>query len=271
MGTSRRQLVTGLFVVASLCLDVVFLSLADVEAPMVAMLFGQSFAAGGWLVLGRAHRLTRGAAFVAANLWLAMLATLRFYEAPNYPQAEAWSSSLTSVAVLSGAAAAATFGWLYLLRWSWPRPSSAPAGKRWQFPLAELFGWTIVVAVASAALRFAKFAELGNQVGELIAMLLFSAVAALLMAMFLGTARRRGPASAIVAAAAVAALFTLAPRFVPSINGEILSIIAGAYVFVAAFIVVQRIDGSQSPPHHAAQNATPLTESTVEDERPSAE
>ena len=238
----RERPLTWLFLFATGCVSLV-LSGADREekVAIIALLFGESFVLGGWLVLGRSHRLLRGGMFVAGSLAVALLATIAFYEPPYYPFHRAWAISIGAVAVLAGSAAVMTLGWKMLLGWLSRSRDESVGGSRWQFPVAELFGWTIVVAVASAAMRAAELINAAKNLGELVATLVFALVAALLMVL-LDERRRVGPISVIVAIIAVAAMFMLLPRFVPSFDRDIAPAIAGSYVYVVLWIVVSRLD-----------------------------
>jgi hypothetical protein len=239
---------TWLLVVATVCVDLVVLAVSESDAVEVSLVLGQSFAAGGWLVLGRAHRLLRGGAFVAALLALAALVHWQ-HGTPS------WGESLGVAAVVSGSAAATTWLAQMLLALALTRREASHGSKR-QFPLIEIFGWTIVVAAVSAVLRVAVFYPWGQRIDETIAVLLIAATAGLAMAMFLGNPRPRRRAAAAAAGALVLATFA-AVRLLMSItfDGDVATSIALAYAYVGCFILVQLLDddlarrrGVDSPP-----------------------
>jgi len=240
MHSFRQRPLTWLFLIATVCLDLLLLA-AEADNTLGAMMFGQSFMVGGWLVLGTAHRLLRAAVFLAAVLGMSTLTAYHFHE-PYFSYDRAWGISIVMVSVLAGSAAVMTLLWNALLnRMSGALNYDAP-NARWQFPVIELFGWTIVVAIASATMRFATFEAAGDNIGGFVATMIFAGVAALLMALFAPLRARRGVGSMVLAALAVAAMFAMLPVFVPRFSGKDVAIVAGSYVYVVLWIAVQRLD-----------------------------
>jgi hypothetical protein len=244
MPSFRQRPLSWLFLIATICVDLVLVTIDDEEELwIVAMLFGQSFVVGGWLALGQSHRLLRGGGFVVGVLALALLAAVGFFEPPIFTFQTAWAQSIGAVAVLAGAAAVMSWGWDAVLRRLPQRRHEPGDAVRWQFPVAELFGWTIIVAVASAFMRLATFSEAGTNPAEMASTLIFALVAALLMALFYAGRRSTSASSVIAAAAAVVAMFVLMPSFVPRFDREIATVIAGSYVYVVLWILVGQLDG----------------------------
>jgi hypothetical protein len=175
-------------------------------------------------------------------LTLSFQAALSFYELPHFTFQQALAQSMGGVTILSGIAA--TLTWICSAALDWvSRSRSRPAeGSRWQFPLVELFGWTIVVAVASAVLRLANFSDAGSNPAEILSTSIFAFIAALLMALFVPEARRVGASSVLIAAAAVIAMFALMPYFVPMFDPQIASLVAASYVYVILWIIVLHLD-----------------------------
>lgn len=243
MPTLRQRPLSWLFLIATICVDLVLVRVDDEEELWIlVMLFGQSFVVGGWLALGQSHRLLRGGGFVAGVLALALLAAVGFFEPPFFTFQTAWAQSIGAVAILAGAAAVMSWGWDALLRRLPQQRHDLGGAARWQFPVAELFGWTIIVAVASAFMRLATFSEAGTNPAEMASTLVFAFVAALLMALFYAGRRSNSASSILVAATAVVAMFALMPIFVPRFDREIATVIAGSYVYVVLWILVGQLD-----------------------------
>lgn len=157
MGLFLQRPLMWLFVAATLCLDVVGL-VAEVHLWSAAKYFwvgllcGQAWSIAAWLSAGAAHRLIRGAGFVLAMIGLATFAACwNRHEASAAPW---WGRMFTVVCIfgMTAAIAAAAAGWV-----GRRRVGRREQQARWQFPVVELFGWTIVVAIASWALRFSMF------------------------------------------------------------------------------------------------------------------
>jgi hypothetical protein len=243
MPSFRQRPLSWLFLIATICVDLVAVTVDDEEELWIlAMLFGQSFVVGGWLALGQSHRLLRGGGFVAGVLALALLAAVGFFEPLIFTFQTAWAQSIGAVAILAGAAAVMSWGWDALLRRLPQQRHESGAAARWQFPVAELFGWTIIVAVASAFMRLATFSEVGTNPAEMVSTLVFALIAALLMALFYAGRRSISASGIVAAAAAVVTMFVLMPSFVPGFDRELATVIAGSYVYVILWVLVGQLD-----------------------------
>lgn len=116
-------------------------------AVVLAYGFGQVAALAIWAVRGRIHRLLRVSCFVLATGLLAHFIDPRTYDWPR--AVFIYAMSIFIVALL-----------IEVVR----NIPSAKAGdidqrKRWQFPVIEFFGWTIIIAVVSLGCREMEFRE----------------------------------------------------------------------------------------------------------------
>jgi hypothetical protein len=164
MTNFHRRPLTWLFWIATACADLILAThskgeLRDaLEAPLFGVFIGQIWIAGAWLALGQAHRLARGAGFVAAML---SLTTVMAISQNGLDMSAAdWGQPLAAIAVMGAATALATGAAYLTLRTV--SHSNGPGQNRVQFPIIELFGWTIVVAVASWASAAGEFSRLVN-------------------------------------------------------------------------------------------------------------
>jgi hypothetical protein len=222
------------------------------------LLAAQVFIAGCWLALGRAHRLARAGVFVGV-----ILAST----APDFvfgnPVFSPWRFVLGSLIYL--ACAAAVSGWIFLLLLRTIRRDPIQWRKAWQFSVAELLGWMILVAVAALAVPAAAFQHLTQDDSHWLVLGLAASVAGLLAVLFL----RRGPghdlSSAAIAMVAVTAVLVFVSQF--SDRSARLSLL-GSYVIVGLWILVQRLDDGRA--RTAATAAAPsikIYNATSDDER----
>ena len=143
---------TSLFLLATLALHAVLPEAMGLGLGYVGFLVGQMMLLGAWTALGDAHRLIRGAAFVAGTAILAKL-----INSPNVGGPPSmWYAYLVPIALLQATAGGSAEITRLLCRRFFPADDAHPT-KPIQFPVVELFGWTIVVAVASSLLRYATF------------------------------------------------------------------------------------------------------------------
>lgn len=232
MDSFRRRPITWLFLIATACVDAVFFSL-DHQLPGVGFfVLGQTLVAGGWLVLGNAHRLARAGVFVATIL---LLASPDFYYGNR---AGEWNYVLGTLAACGTLTAIAAWGWSSLDRLI-RRPLVASGDQRIRFSVVELLGWMIVVAVASAALRYVHLAHLIDPPLMLYVLLSLSLGASLLMAACVPGSGRSGLASAAIAGIGLALMFSFLSRMISrdAVEGHI-----GAFVYVALWILAVRLD-----------------------------
>jgi hypothetical protein len=149
----RQRPLTWLFAIATLCVDamIIFLSFqprgALFNGATAGLLMGQCWALGAWLVLGHAHRLVRGIIVVLSVAAInAVRATAAYRAWGDFKLS--WTFELEWYAV--SAAVSAGAAWIAVLFVGRNQLGvDSPLDDRFHFPLVELFGWTIVVAVAS--------------------------------------------------------------------------------------------------------------------------
>lgn len=161
-----------LFLVASVTVDVVLLKMGHPReflnrALLSGLLFGQTAALAIWAVWGRGHRLARVSCMVVVTCVLAY-ATGGRTMLSNYQ----WLSVLCVYTL-------AVYLWSLLIaagRAYTSKSDGVPSeGPSWQVSLIELFGWTILVAIASFAARSMEFTFL--QTNSYIALKVFGLLA----------------------------------------------------------------------------------------------
>jgi hypothetical protein len=230
----RHRPLTWLFLIALACLNVVALATDFRHDWYADLLAAQMYLAGGWLALGRTHRLARAGVFVAA-----ILASV----APDYlagsGEMSVWSYVLGSLIFLASVTAAAC--WLFLAVGRALRREPIALRRMWQFPLAEIFGWMILVAVVATVLPAATFRHLMQPPGDWIVPAATAVIAALLMTLFLRREPGHDLSSSGIAMVAVTAVFVLILRFDQSYDLALLR----AYLPVGLWILVQRLDAQR--------------------------
>jgi hypothetical protein len=134
--------------------------------------------------------------------------------------------------------ALAVGGWLALLRGISGNAHKPPSMKP-QFSLATIFGWMIVVAVASTGLRIADFSLIDDNVKDLISGCGLALAAATMMAAALGNYRatwltRLASLLGVASGVAMSLAVGVPPR--------VAAIHIGAWALVATWIIVTRLD-----------------------------
>lgn len=257
MHAFRQRPLTWLFWIATFCLDMVALSTDNESHAANALALGQLFVASGWLVLGRSHRLVRAATFVIA---------IGLLTAPDYviPRLGSrfhvdlvWPNVLGMLIVMGLATAVMTFLWLNLARLT-SRGLKEFRLSHWQFPLAELFGWMIVVAVASAGLRLADFSTMDNLKDISLGMAL-TYLAGALMAFSLGDHNRgrraHAPLLKIMVAGVILLMIWVLATSLP-VDAQVVAV--GALGYTACWVIAMRLDRQFSPRETVpAQAASP--------------
>ena len=241
MPAFRQQPLTWLFFIATACLDAIALATNNESVFADSLVLGQLFIASGWLVLGRSHRLVRAAIFVTA---IGMLTT------PDYVIARLrsrhyvdllWPHVLAVLMLLGLATVMATLWWLAMARLT-SRGFSAFRRADWQFPVAEIFGWMIIVAVASLAVQRADF-SLINGPRDVALGLATTTLAGAIMALTLGNynegRRVRGRMAAVLAAGIVTLNVVVLAMALP---GDVQAVIVGSLVYAACWSIVLRLD-----------------------------
>ena len=258
MPSFRERPLTWLFLIATLCLDAVALSTDNESTFANALAIGQLFVVSGWLVLGRGHRLARAAAFIGA---------IGVLTAPDYviPRLHTsfyvdlvWPAILALLIAMGVATVVNTAIWLSLARLT-SRGLKEFRRADWQFPLAELFGWTIIVAVASVGLRLADFSYMDNP-KDIATGFGLTYLAGAMMAFILGDYRdgARSPAigGKVIAAMVLSLVAIVLAKSLPS-DAQLVAV--GSLAYTACWCVALKLDWRKAARDAAAIEAsTPL-------------
>jgi hypothetical protein len=233
---------TWLFWIAAICLDAVALSI-DYEGRLAsALVLGQLFVVSGWLAVGRSPLVIRAACLVAAIA----LITAPDYVIPrwrsNMHQDVVWPHVLAMTIVGAAISAAATACWAALLRGVSP-PRGEKSLPPIRFSVASCLGWMLVVAVASSGLRVADFSLLLDQPIGVLSGLGMAGIAAVAIAAALADYQGNW----ITRPLNLMALLILdALIVVDQVPREAMPILWGCWAFVAAWILVMRLDKRRS-------------------------
>jgi hypothetical protein len=240
----RQRPLTWLFLIAMACLNVLAWA-TDFELHWYADLqSAQLMIAGGWLALGRAHRLARAGVFVAVILASA---------APDYifgavDRYVGWPWVLGMVIFI--AAFTALCCWLWLLALGLVQRKPLALSVEWRFSVAEILGWMIIVAVAAFGLSKAAFPLLFEPDDMWVVPGGIALVAALMMTLFLRADPQRDLASAAaVGGAVIAAVMAIAEY--EHLEDRISQLLS--YIVIALWLLVQRLDAGMPE----AANASP--------------
>jgi hypothetical protein len=247
--TLYQRPLTWLFWIAAICLDAVALSI-DYEGRFAsALVLGQLFVVSGWLAVGRSPLVVRAACLVAAIA----LITAPDYVIPRWRsemhQDVVWPHVLALTMVGAAITAVATAIWAALLRGVSPlREEGSPPSIR--FSVASCLGWMLVVAVASSGLRVADFSLLMDQPLGMLSGLGMAGVAAAVIAGSLADYRTTSLTRGLNAIAILAMALLIVIDFRPPIASpdrlraarEAMPILWGCLAFVAAWILVMRLD-----------------------------
>lgn len=240
----RERPLTWLFVVATICVDLVLFagdwSNLKVAVWNIGLLLGQSAALGIWAAVSERHRLERGALFVVGQIALTLIACF----SRNDPELTKWGTIIGTNSIYG--IATLTIALLLRIILQISLKSSTPV----RFSLIELFGWTLVVSIASAVMRQASFSHLLNSPGRLAAL----AGAAVLIGSAGGTLLTRHAAVGEFAVWAIviamsAAYFAQSLLIAARLDGNILLI---SMAYAALWIIVLRLD-APSPVHTVPQ------------------
>ncbi len=142
-------LLTVLFTVATLCVQAVLATLPSQQAWLLGLMLGQLAVLAIWCVRGRGmHRLGR--------VGWTMMGAYCLAGQVDFP----WSVTLAA-GLLYVSAIAIVVG---ISDWCRGARARGDGATRWQIPLVEFFGWTILIAAVSVAGRQMDFSWLGPQV-----------------------------------------------------------------------------------------------------------
>ena len=140
----RQRPLTWLFVIASVVVDGATW-VAGAEHLLEGLVVGQVAALSIWAAVGNAHRMTRAAVVIMAIAFLALL--------PDDYSLVQYCRWLTMLSIYALAVWTTSLVFLWLEKQVLKRRGKAPQQEVWRFPLIEFFGWTILVAIACAAVR----------------------------------------------------------------------------------------------------------------------
>lgn len=257
MPSFRERPLTWLFLIATLCLDAMALSTNNESHFANGLALGQLFVASGWLVLGRAHRLARAAVFIC----VIGLLTAPDYIIPrlksNFYVDLTWPVILALLIAMGVSTVANAALWLGLARLT-SRGLKEFRRAHWQFPLAELFGWTIIVAVASVGMRLADFSYMDDP-KDIATGFGLTYLAGAMMALILGDYNdgRRLPAiGAIVMAAVMLSLVAIALAKSLPLDAQLVAV--GSLAYTACWCVALKLDWRKAARDAAAVEASPL-------------
>jgi hypothetical protein len=248
----RQRPLTWLFVIATACVDAAAIAgAADHESNWFsAIALGQMFLVGALLVIGRTHRLVRATLFVVVPVVL----SLPDYLSERPPRLMEWprGTSVGDVAphvlgitlILTALAALISFA-MVALNYLATRQSAAADRGKLQFPIIEFFGWTIVVALATLVLQTGRYEYFrGQAVFDALAVSAFPVS----LLTFFGVVNRTW----FLKMALALAFFVSAVPFVLRAASADWQVVLGAYAYVAAWVLIQRMDGSIRAKHLAA-------------------
>jgi len=248
----RERPLTWLFVLATVCVDMLAIGPLPVDSLLGESLWGlylgQVAVLGCWLVLGTRHRLERGALFVVGQVVLTTISWICLFGRRG-----TWGVMLAPFALYGTMAAAGVFvgkACFFRLRVT----SNIKRSNMFQYSLMELIGWMVVVAIAAACLRHARLIGM-LEIPELLGFFLgFSANIGVISELLVG--RNRYRYAIIISIVFSLALYYL---FFLKVLGVLLPPYTPAFVvsmaYVILWIVVRRLDAPSSA-HTAPQIAT---------------
>ena len=240
MPSFRDHLLTWLFFIAVNCIAITAVS-RDANSLAASIIWtAQVYIIAAWAAIGHSHRLLRGALF-----FIAPLTTALAVYALRSPPSEA-RAVLAVTMLLGGIVFASTFAAAAIVSRLTCGARKANA-VRWQFSLVELLGWTIVVAIGSAAISRAELPPL-EQFHSLWGTLLSGVVAGVLVALFLAPGPKHDRVAFVVGCLLVAVYL---------IGGDVWgefdredALITGALVAIIGFwVLVVRLDRSAATRH----------------------
>jgi hypothetical protein len=249
---------TCLFVVAYISVMAALLvRAAALDRPDAGEWSGVLLVVGIYIVatstaLSQRHRLARAAFWLAGAA--AALVIIFGFDGFN-------GTSIALVTAMAAApllAAGATRGILRL----GTTPASNGATAYWQISIIEILGWMIVVAVASAGLRFADFGVLRDSYQN--SLWINGAIAGAVAALFLTPERRLDRIATALASVVVFGAFFLLPRLIDDwyISSGFL---APIYAVFGLWILVLRLDEA-SASRIVRATVEPSTTSPSEDQ-----
>lgn len=244
----RDRPLTWLFIAATMLLDVVIACGDEKQTPFLvaSLLFGftlgQVLVLGAWLAVGKLHRLTRGALFVGGQVSLVLVVDSWKREVPFFDLSK---EAVTLFSFLS----VCTFCTVVFFRYVFKRFSNKEGNsKKFQFPLIELFGWMIVVALASLVIRGAEYVQLITDPTNIIEFLGTAIVATIIVMLFSSPVQITVRSYAIVAVVELIYLSLIFYMFASygidnkSVVIHCVAVCGVSHLYVALWTFVQRLD-----------------------------
>ncbi len=179
----RDRPLTWLFIAATICVDLVLIELGDIGSYLQSGFWlGQMAVLGAWFAVGKSHRLARASVVLGGVAFLTLIAC---YRRVDHVTAANWGSlfRITAWNCLF-AFCCALFCRIFVQRFC----RKCRIEQRWKaprFPLIELFGWTIIVAVGSVLSRPAIKVNVQYNWFRVLTMGLSAAVVGMMAALFL--------------------------------------------------------------------------------------
>ena len=184
----RDRPLTWLFIVATICVDLVLMVVGDVSSYLHAGFWlGQIAVLGAWFAVGKSHRLARAAMVLGGVAFLTLMVC---YLQRDYVTLKNWGIYFPTaarnclIAFCSALLCRLFMQCLYRehrMEQQWKAPS---------FPLIELFGWTIIVAIGSSFFRPVMKVNVHYDWFEVMTLGLSAAVAGMLAALFIAPNRK---------------------------------------------------------------------------------
>ncbi len=241
----RDRPLTLLFVVATILVDIVLLVCGvewgwESDEIVVSFLLGQVATLGCWVAVGNRHRLERGAVFLIGIVALTAITCWSLNGG-----LEDWQDPFLLFFVYG------SLNTLFAMLWKlcFRRLSVKESTAEFRYSLMELFGWTVVVAIASALLRQASFSDLIRDLPLLALLVSVAAVPTVLSVLFACEQKYRSYVPKIAVMVAIGGFITAYNLFPDS---ELVMVFAGSLVHTVTWIVVVRLD-VLSPVHTVPQ------------------
>ncbi len=232
MPAFRRRPLTWLFFIAANCVAAAAASRDANLTTMSVILTAQIYLVAGWAAVGGSHRLLRG-----AMLFVTPLATALAIYVLQRSNEEA-QVVLAALLFLSGVVFVSTIAAALLVRSV--RGKADDASARWQISMMETLGWTVVVAIGSAAASKAHLPPL-EHIYALWGTLASAVVAGVLVALFLTPGPKHDRVGVVVAAVVLASFFAIVQLSEEFARDDSL-MTAGLLAIIAVWILVVRLD-----------------------------
>ena len=251
----RERILIWLFITASVVVDIALFAAAissrepsRLNALLAGLAYGQVGALAIWTVTGRMHRLARGACLIVATVPLTLLSIgseTRFF------QQNLTLNATYAVIVMAAVAIVAVVRRVAKSKWQ--------QQETLQAPLIELFGWTIVVAIASFGARFMDFQIVERGLRKFPVTLTLLAIPLIAEILYRPMFRPRHLWKWLVFVAAAYAMgcYLVERRFAPLV-------FATQAIYLAAWMVVRSLESDRQDVAEPGENDVPEDEPVSE-------